>query len=166
MRPTARGRRALGHPIIPNIVKRVEAGERVRPKKISQVTGHTSRVGGPVAACHARFRFKFVPAIGAAVRILQPLLDTVIAEDVLALGESKRSLVDALRGFHAELVVADDADCSQSASAEAVLEDQLGYKDKYVHFSDSKSSEMGTLSRDRRAAGDATILVVMEPRKS
>lgn len=50
-----------------------------------------------------------VPAVRAAVRLLEPLLDAVVSEYMLALGQSKRCLIDALRVGNAKLVVADDA---------------------------------------------------------
>jgi hypothetical protein len=55
-----------------------------------------------------RLRGDLIPTVGAAVWLLKPLLDAVVAEDVFAVGEAKRGFIDALRVRDAEFVVADD----------------------------------------------------------
>ena len=60
--------------------------------------------------CSANLRFggDLVPAVGAAVRFLKPLLDTMVSEDVFAFGQPQRCFVDSLWVWYTELVVADD----------------------------------------------------------
>jgi hypothetical protein len=42
----------------------------------------------PEGGAHGRLRRNFVPTIRAAVRFLEPLLETMVAEDVLALRQA------------------------------------------------------------------------------
>jgi hypothetical protein len=56
-----------------------------------------------------RLRGQLVSTVGAAVRLLKPLLDAVVTKHMLALWEAKGSLVDALWVGKTKLVVADDA---------------------------------------------------------
>lgn len=50
----------------------------------------------------------FVPTIRATIRLFKPFLDTVIAENVLALREAERVFLDALWICDTKLVIADD----------------------------------------------------------
>ena len=54
-----------------------------------------------------QFRGDFVAAVWAAVGFLEPLLDAVVSEDVLAVGQAERCLVDSLWVLDSEFVVAD-----------------------------------------------------------
>ena len=56
-----------------------------------------------------RLRWDLVSAVRAAIRLLEPLLDAVLAEDVLAVRQTERCLLDALGVGDAELVVTDHA---------------------------------------------------------
>ena len=56
-----------------------------------------------------RLRWNLVSAVGTAVRLLEPLLDAVLAEDVLAVGQAEGRLLDALGIGDAELVITDHA---------------------------------------------------------
>jgi len=55
-----------------------------------------------------RFRRDLIPAVRAAVRLFEPLLDAVVAKNVLAVGKPKRGLVDAFGVGDAKVVVAND----------------------------------------------------------
>jgi hypothetical protein len=55
------------------------------------------------------FRVDLIPAVRTAIRLLKPLLDTMVAEHMLAVGKPQRSLNHALGSSGAEIVVADDA---------------------------------------------------------
>jgi hypothetical protein len=56
-----------------------------------------------------RLRGDLIPAIRAGIVFLKPFLDAVVTKNVLALGQSQRSLLDALWSFDAKVIVADDA---------------------------------------------------------
>ena len=55
------------------------------------------------------FRWEFVPAIWAAIRVLKPLLDALVAENMLTFWKTNGVLSYAFRITDAEFVVADDA---------------------------------------------------------
>lgn len=103
-----------------------------------------------------------VPAVRAAIRLLEPLLDAVVAEDMFTLGQSKRCLIDALWVRHIELVVADDAGCFQSVSPATSIRNE-GFN---LLLSLSGRVSISTLWRDEMALLDATRLLVIWPRKS
>lgn len=63
---------------------------------------------GAGVGCEDGLRGDLIPAIWATIRLLEPLLDTVVAEDMLAVGQTKRGFVDTLRVGDTELIVADD----------------------------------------------------------
>ena len=55
------------------------------------------------------FRGELVTAVWTAVRVLEPLLNTLVSENMFARGQPKRCLVDALWAYYAIIVVANDA---------------------------------------------------------
>lgn len=63
-----------------------------------------------------RLRGKLVAAIRAAVGVLEPLLDAVVAKHVLAPGEAEGGLVDSLGTLDAKVVVADDTSWKQQSA--------------------------------------------------
>ncbi len=58
---------------------------------------------------HLLFGGELVTAIWAAVRVLEPLLDALVAKNMLAFWKSNRVFGYAFRITDAEFVVADDA---------------------------------------------------------
>lgn len=59
---------------------------------------------------------QLIPTVRATIGILKPLEDAVVAEDVLALGQTQRMLADAFRAGHAKVIVANHAGFDGSAS--------------------------------------------------
>ena len=58
---------------------------------------------------HGQLRWKLVAAVGAAVRILEPFLDALVAKNMLTFRKSNGVFGYAFRITDAEFVVADDA---------------------------------------------------------
>jgi hypothetical protein len=59
---------------------------------------------------------QLVPAVRATIGIFKPLEDAVVAEDVLALGQTQRMLTDAFRAGYAKVIIANYAGFDRSAS--------------------------------------------------
>lgn len=53
-----------------------------------------------------RLRGDLVPAIWAAIRLLEPFLDAVVTKNVFALGQAQRGFIDTLRIRDTKFVVA------------------------------------------------------------
>jgi hypothetical protein len=58
---------------------------------------------------HRQLRWKFIPAVRAAIRILEPLLDAFVAKDMFTLRKANRVLDYAFWVTDAKFIVADDA---------------------------------------------------------
>ncbi len=58
---------------------------------------------------HGQLRWEFVAAVRAAVRVLEPLLDALVAENMFTFGKTNGILSYTLWITEAEFVVADDA---------------------------------------------------------
>jgi hypothetical protein len=56
-----------------------------------------------------RFRRKFVTAVGTTVRVLEPLLQTAVAEDMPALWQTHWALDETVWVLDAKLVIANNA---------------------------------------------------------
>jgi len=87
-------------------------GLSLHPVRVGRSTSSPA-VGQVVSECFGighgrRFRVNFVPTIRATIRLFKPFLDTVIAENVLALREAERVFLDALWICDTKLVIADD----------------------------------------------------------
>jgi hypothetical protein len=64
---------------------------------------------GPQTLSDSQFRREFITTVRTTVRVLEPLLDTLIPKDMLALWKTNRILNLAFRVTDTEFVVTDDA---------------------------------------------------------
>jgi hypothetical protein len=65
----------------------------------------------PGAGDRRKLRRHLVAAVGAAVGLFEPLLDAVVAKNMLAPRQAQRSFDNALWASLAEVVVTDNAGC-------------------------------------------------------
>lgn len=63
-------------------------------------------------------RGELVAAVRAAIRLVEPFLNAMIAKDVLALRQAQRGLYNTLWARLAEIVIADNTCCGASRLAQ------------------------------------------------
>jgi len=115
---------------------------------------------GARIGCEDGFRRDLIPAVWATIRLLEPLLDTVVAKNMLAVRQTKRGFVDTLRVGDTELIVADNAGCTHRSA----LCSKNGSAKRNLHRSPSSRVLISTLWSWPMAFLDATRLLVSWPR--
>lgn len=111
-----------------------------------------------------RLRRNLIATVRTAVRLFEPFLDAVIAEDVLALRETQWCFVDTLRADNTEVIVADHASYGNNPSVNCRASTWGKMNDVLRSFSASALTSM--LSRDDMALLEATLLLDSWPRSS
>lgn len=101
----------------------------------------------PSTGDRRKLRRYLVAAVGAAVGLFEPLLNAVVAKDMLAPRQAQRSFDNALWASLAEVVVADDA-CYRDGLALKVVDYMDGVRVAY--FAPSRGGFPESRSATRR----------------
>ena len=131
---------------------------------MGDVVAHANQVmKRPSAGDRCKLRRYLVAAVGAAVGFFKPLLDAVVAKNMLAPRQAERSFDNALRASLAEVVVADDTCYGDGLAPKVVV---YGWGNGGLLRSVVGRVSRVTLCNEERAFLDATRLLDNCPRNS